>query len=113
MADHREKRANEIRPKSRPPRAAGKYTAPLPGFGQRHREGPALIILQDVVSGDGAACVAGSVLEGRMNTHEVLDDELNTDVLKIVIGGRIAGVVAHGKIEGVPWGLDVGIIVDQ
>src|SRR6266567_5872565 len=58
----------------------------LPGLGQCHSEGPALIALQDVVSGKGAARVARPVLEGRVDTHQVLDDELNADVLQIGIG---------------------------
>src|SRR5712671_5449586 len=85
----------------------------LPGLGQSYAEGPALIALYDVVSGKGAALVARPVLEGRVDTHDVLDDELNADILQIGIGGGITRVVTHGEVEQVLRRLDVRIIVDQ
>src|SRR2546423_1416751 len=39
--------------------------------------------------------------ERRMSVHDILDDELNLDVLQIVVGGVVLGVIAQRQIEPV------------
>src|SRR5205085_4388897 len=52
------------------------------------------------------------ILKRRMLAHQVLNDELYGQILEIIIGRLIAGIVAERKIERVPGRFDIGEVAD-
>src|SRR4051794_30649255 len=48
-----------------------------------------------------------------MLARNVLNDHLDTDVLQIGIGRRIARVIAQGKVKGVPGRLNIRVVMDE
>src|SRR5689334_15311126 len=84
----------------------------LPGFRQNQPDGTADIALADVECCRVTATSADAVFERRVLIHDVLDDELDTDVLQIRIRRRVTRVVAHRKIECVIGRFEIGIARD-
>src|SRR5882672_12138359 len=85
----------------------------LPGLGQNQSDRPPLIAFRDIKRGRVTAARSDTVFERRMPVHQVLNNQLNTEMLQVCVRGVVPCVIADREIEGVIGWLDVVVVVDQ